>query len=596
MSFFKELKRRNVVKVAMAYIVTAWVLAQVAEFAVDNFGAPAWVLQVFVVFLILGLPIALIFTWAFELTPDGFRRERDIDRGQLETAQSSRRLDFVIIAVLAIAVTVFAVDEFVFDRPADAPRTTSIGERQRIAVLPFENFSDDSDHFSDGLTEELMNVLAQNPDLWVAGRTSSFAFKGQTSNFREIGDALGVDYVLEGSVRRSGETLRITAQLIEIVEGGHLWSATYDREMNDIFEVQDAVSNAIATELKARLMPPSKRLTDNVQAFALYLEAVAIASSDATISETIAKVDQALALDPTFAKAYEFKAMTYWYTGVTEQDSEDARKVVYQAAKRAIELDPSLVLARPFLAAGPGGMHWRDYFVVMDEAVAEEPENFSLLGVYIWDLKQTGYFEEALQIANRMMAIEPLFADGYDHAMSILWALGRLDEAKSFAESRMANYPWNKSYYLARIYAREQQFDLAIEHMESWFGFEGRDPELAKILVNGFLESNDGKLFLDRFVSQEIAAAATPYDRLLAYTWYLFFGFIDEYWEIAKGMENDTLGPWRRGYELVHEGTLQGGTAFRSHPYFITPEKIELWESRGAPDTCSKETGEWVCW
>jgi len=212
MSFLAELKRRNVIRVGIAYVVAGWVLAQVAEFAFENFGAPDWVLKSFVVALILGMPVVLIVAWAFELTPDGVKREKDVDRNESITMQTGRRLDFVIIGVLAIAVVLLLTKEFYFDRADDGGNEiVSTTGRQSIAVLPFTNMSDDSDHFADGLSEELLNLLAKIPDLKVAGRTSAFAFKGRNEDLREIGAALGVEHVLEGSVRRSGDRLRITA-------------------------------------------------------------------------------------------------------------------------------------------------------------------------------------------------------------------------------------------------------------------------------------------------------------------------------------------------------------------------------------------------
>jgi len=192
MSLFAELKRRNVVRVGIAYVVIGWMLAQVAEFVVENFGAPDWVLKTFVVFLILGLPLVLFVAWAFEITPEGVKREKDVDRSQSITAQTGRKIDFIIIGVLVVAVGFLLLDKFYLveiSAPFDEIVAT---ESQSIAVLPFVNMSGDDDYFSDGLSEELLNLLAKIPDLKVAGRTSSFTFKGMNRDLREIGDALNV--------------------------------------------------------------------------------------------------------------------------------------------------------------------------------------------------------------------------------------------------------------------------------------------------------------------------------------------------------------------------------------------------------------------
>jgi TolB-like protein len=597
-SIWGELKRRNVVRVAIAYAIVSWLILQLTDVLVPLLTLPEWIGRFIFLILLVGLPLALFFTWAFELTPEGIKREKDVDRSQSLTAQTGRKLDFLIIGVLVIAVAFLLLDKFSLSDSVPEIGDLTSPDRQSIAVLPFENFSDDNDNFADGLSEELMNVLAQNPDLQVAGRTSSFSYKGQTPNYTEVGEALNVDFVLEGSVRRAGDTVRITAQLISVDDGHHTWSRTYDQPMVDIFEIQDAVANAIATQLKVRLMPESKRPTDNIKAYALYLEAIALFGTQGTsINEVFNRLDRAIALDHEFAKAYEYKAMTYWYTGVTGQDSEEARPIVYEAARRALELDPTLILAKPFLAAGPGGMHWREYMEMMDQAISEDPENYALLGVYRWDLMQTGYFDEALQISYRIAAIDPLnLEEGYDYAIQNLLALGRFAEAKAIAENTFDKFPARKEYWLFWIHLLKQEFEQAISSYEVLLTHEGKSPSWARVLVDGATDPNHGKAFLDQFVQQEQAEAESRFEELLAYDWYLAFGYIDEHWEIAKQMETDTLGPWKRGYELRQTGALRGGKAFRSHRYYITQEKIELWESRGAPDTCRQEAGEWICW
>ena len=329
MSFLGELKRRNVVRVGIAYAVIGWVLAQIAEFAFENFGAPDWVLKSFIVLLLLGLPLALFFAWAFEITPDGIKREQDIDRSESISSQTGRKLDFLIIGVLAVALAYFAFDKFAGVQPTTAPDMV-----QSIAVLPFANMSDDRDHFADGLTEELLNLLAKNKDLKVAGRTSSFAFKGRNEDLREIGDALGVAKVLEGSVRRSGERVRITAQLINVADGFHIWSDTYDKKLADIFEIQDQVAGAITQALELHLTPEAKRLTNNPEAYALYLEAVAFAALQnlGDLPRGIEALDRATALDPQFAKAYELKAFFHWMNAGWYAPAKVSHASAYEAA------------------------------------------------------------------------------------------------------------------------------------------------------------------------------------------------------------------------------------------------------------------------
>ena len=259
MSFFDELKRRNVIRVGVAYAAIAWLLAQVADLALDAFAAPDWALRALLIAMLVGFPITLVIAWVYELTPEGVRVDEDGVSDRMPGAE--RRLDRIIIGVLAVATTFLLVDKFYLDG-IDASVSP---ERQSIAVLPFVNMSDDSDHFADGLSEELLNLLTKNEDLSVAGRTSSFSFKGHTGDFKAIGDALDVDHVLEGSVRRSGDTLRVTAQLIKVEDGFHAWSETFDRQMTDVFQIQDDVAGAISQELRLRLVPESKRVTDDIE-------------------------------------------------------------------------------------------------------------------------------------------------------------------------------------------------------------------------------------------------------------------------------------------------------------------------------------------
>ena len=225
MSLFSEMKRRNVIRVAIAYAIVAWLIAQVAELALDSFAAPDWVIKTILLLLIIGFPLALLFAWAFELTPDGLRREKDVDRSDSITRRTGRKLDYVIIAVLVLVLGYFAVERFAPGSSEDADMAQTKIDKS-IAVLPFVNMSSDpeQEYFSDGIAEELLNLLSKIPDLQVSARTSSFQFKGENQDIIEIGRHLNAGLVLEGSVRKSGLNVRITAQLIDASNGFHLWS------------------------------------------------------------------------------------------------------------------------------------------------------------------------------------------------------------------------------------------------------------------------------------------------------------------------------------------------------------------------------------
>ena len=260
-NLFKELQRRNVFRVSVAYVISAWLLAQVADLVLDNIGAPDWVMQTILLVLVLGLAPVVFFSWAYEVTPDGIKRESEVDRSQSITHVTARKLDRTVTFVLVLAVAYFAADKFLLS-PAEPVATTAETSKaitdttaagNTIAVLPFVNMSGDEDneYFSDGLSEELLNVLAKNPALRVAARTSSFSLKDEKLEIGEIGRRLNVDHVLEGSVRKSGDRVRITAQLIRVDNGFHLWSDTYDRNLDNIFAVQDE----IAAKIMAALIP-----------------------------------------------------------------------------------------------------------------------------------------------------------------------------------------------------------------------------------------------------------------------------------------------------------------------------------------------------
>jgi TolB-like protein len=309
MSFIDELKRRNVVRVAIAYAVTGWLLVQVADILFEAIGTPPWVMLALLVFLGVGFFIALFFAWAFELTPEGIKREQDVDRTESITPQTGKKLDRAIILGLAAVIVIMAIERVWFaGQDASPPAAVTVqpmaddqqtalvaevtesepggstGDQQQrsIAVLPFTAMSsgEDDEYFADGLTEEILNSLAGLPELLVTARTSSFHFKGKELPIPEIARTLGVDHVVEGSVRRAGERVRITAQLIRAQDGFHLWSDTYDRTLEDVFAVQEDIAANIAETLDVVLDEEKRRMMrdagiGNVEAFIAFQKGMA---------------------------------------------------------------------------------------------------------------------------------------------------------------------------------------------------------------------------------------------------------------------------------------------------------------------------------
>src|SRR3989440_54721 len=275
-TFLTELKRRKVYRVAVAYAIVAWLLIQAASILFPTFEAPAWVMKVFISAIILGFPVALIFAWAFEITPEGIKRAEEVDLGKSITHRTGRKLDFLIIAVLLLVIAVFA-----YQRIGPGRKGPAVVPDKSIAVLPFENLSSDKENafFTDGVQDEILTNLARIADLKVISRTSVMQYKsGVARNLRKIGEELGVAHVVEGSVQRASNKVRVNAQLIDARNDRHEWAENYDRPIDDVFAIQSEIAKAIADQLQAKLSPNEKasigeRPTADVVAFEEYSKA-----------------------------------------------------------------------------------------------------------------------------------------------------------------------------------------------------------------------------------------------------------------------------------------------------------------------------------
>ena len=601
MSFFDELKRRNVVRVGIAYVVIGWLLAQVADLAFDAFDAPDWVLKSVLIILLLGLPLALFFAWVFEITPEGVKREKDVDRSRSITSQTGRKLDRIIIGVLVVAVGLLLVDKFYLDESSSTSGEIVATQRQSIAVLPFVNMSDDPDHFSDGLTEELMNLLAKNPDLKVAGRTSSFAFKGETPDFAEIGQALNVEHVLEGSVRRSGDTLRVTAQLIMVEDGYHLWSDTYDREMADIFDIQDDVASSITEELRLRLSPKSDRPTNNAEAYALYVAALALQTYKSPDDLGFAQrlLDQAIKIDPNFAKAYELKSNFHWLESGWTVDGPASQKLAYATAVKALELDPTLIAARSYAETSRPDWRWVFEFDALEELLRIEPDDFNTLDVLTWDMIIAGYFTEAAELAQRMIELEPLAPLGYWRAAEALFAAGRREEAHLVLSRAIEFDEPTAMWMLGTDSLIHGDVESAISQYEKSSQALGFSHDEIRPFIENVRHPETGNAFLDDWVADQLDAVSNLHERRLIYHWYIAFGHLDDYWQSIEALGNDEFLGWDNADTLDQSGMVYRATGFAQHPKYLPRAEatslVELWDYRGAPDHCSKESGERVC-
>ena len=440
-SIWGELKRRNVVRVAIAYVFVAWLLLQVSDTLVPALHLPEWIHSAVALLLILGFPISLLFAWAFELTPDGIKKEAEVERDTSITRSTGRKLDYTIMAVLACAVLFFVFDKFgttadtesvAVQDGQDSPLVAS------IAVLPFVNMSGDADneYFSDGLSEELLNLLAKIPEMRVAARTSSFSFKGRPEiKVAEIARELNVAHVLEGSVRRSGDQIRITAQLIDAETGFHLWSETYDREIENIFATQDEIATNVTDALKVTLLGsvPNVRETDP-RAYELFLQGqyVGHRSDLDGFRRAIDLYKQALQIDPLYAPAWAELANNYfWFSSYGGMPVEEARSKVYAAIEEALKIDPNN--AKAIFTRGTVRMSFdfqiadgrKDYARAVELAPGDSDVLYSVgIGLYV-----VGRYEDALQQIDGVLELDPLQPRVVNFKGQALWSLGRYDEA-----------------------------------------------------------------------------------------------------------------------------------------------------------------------
>ena len=449
-SLFTELKRRNVFRVGIAYIVVAWLLLQVADVVLNNITAPGWVFQAIMLVMGLGFPITLIFAWAFEMTPEGIKKEKDVDRNQSITPTTGRKLDYTIIALLVLALgyfiwesrfesdsgTAMPADEVTGEEAVDA----ATSDEMSIAVLPFVNMSadEDNEYFSDGISEELLNVMVRVNSLTVASRTSSFAYKGKDLAVKQIASELGVNHILEGSVRKAGNTVRITAQLIDTATDRHLWSETYERELDDIFDIQEEISNAIVDALKIALnvdetqaLERAQHPTENGEAYELYLQGRHLwrTRQEANIRHGISLFERAIELDPSYAKAYEALAVaTLVLPAWSDEIRADALVAGLPHAQKALQLDPTLAEAHAVMAEIYSENHqWVEMMEAYEAAVRHEPKNPTVHQWYAENLANMGYLSKGLkelQLAYSLDPASPVIND----TLSYLAASNRKDD------------------------------------------------------------------------------------------------------------------------------------------------------------------------
>lgn len=466
MSLFAELQRRNVFRVAIAYAVASWVLLQIVDVISPIFELPEWAPKLVFMLLLIGLVPALIFSWAFEITPEGLKKDSEVDRTHSIASKTGKKLDYVIIGTLAVAVVLLLVDRqfggnseaptaAVAEVGADAGTTVEEAEKS-IAVLPFVNMSSDEEQefFSDGITEEILNSLAGVKELKVAGRTSSFAFKGQNDDLRRIGDALGVNHILEGSVRKSGMQVRITAQLIQVDNGFHLWSETYDRELTDVFAIQDEIANEILKQLRSKLLVEETLVAEasrtSPEVYELYLRAKQriYTRIGSEIETSVKELDQAIQLDPEYAPAFAQRGIATMLLSDEQYGSiphDESNRRGKRFADQALRLDPNLAegWAALGLYYGRDGLEAERGIEVLMKALEINP---NLIDASNWlqiALRDLGDSRGALEIVKELTDRDPLYRPAFGNAIFLFNAFGRQDLSEQLIERMRAFDPDN---------------------------------------------------------------------------------------------------------------------------------------------------------
>jgi len=610
MSILAEMRHRKVFRVGAAYAVAAWGLAQIADLMLANTSAPGWVMQVILLILALGFPVALILAWAFEVTPEGVRRTESADdaqaKGRLTTGDAV--LVVLMLAVIGIAgyqvanmpgKTVTGTGADVTETPgrenaaspaAPAPQ----GGATSIAVLAFENMSPDPDNafFAEGISEEILNVLATVEDLRVASRTSAFSFTGTQTPIPEIAKRLGVVHVLEGSVRKAGNRVRITAQLIDARTDQHLWSDAYDRDLTDIFAVQEEIARAITTALRDELGIREVRVqaaTENLEAYERMLRGRQLFHQrGATLDQAIADLERAVALDPDYGLAWAVLAAAYYVAPgyPTELTFTEAMESAEMALDRALAINPE----QPLALAVQGQIRidqgdWSQGLETLEHASSIAAQETTPLLWSAVNLFGAGYVREAKAAIDRAWAADPLvgITNGYRGIINLALGEGEIERHIEFG----ARNGWEHGYFiLASDHIASGDYRAAKDSLESLRRYwpsanriphplfdelvgalrAGRKPEPTETSVEAFAYMERLELLL--------ADADAFFGRLLA---------------LAPDSYRANRSTWLRQVWQPHADVM------REHPMFFEFARrrglVELWEQRGYPPGCRPVDG-----
>jgi TolB-like protein/Tfp pilus assembly protein PilF len=528
---FGELKRRNVFRVAGVYAVVGWVLAQIATTLEESLGLPGWFDSVIVAVLLLGLPIALVLAWAFELTPEGVVRTESVPHDESITAKTGRKLDYAIVVGLVLLGALLAWQQL-----GRTPATSGEGgegadkgiSAASVAVLPFTDLSPggDQEYFSDGISEEILDVLAGVDGLEVVSRTSSFQFKGRELGIPEIASSLKVRNVVEGSVRKAGDTIRVTAQLIDSATDKHLWSHTYERPLTaeTVFAIQDEIAESIVAALSDTLglgaVEPIEHAptTRNLSAYELYLRARPLFLARVDLDKADAYLAEALEQDPEYAKAWEMRASLQLLTleyGYSDENIDTAEARAKEFARRALAIEPRSATALAMIANADGRAAQElrrktplvDLFAGYDKALEIEPRNTEALNWRGLEYTLVGNLDAALRDFEACIGYEPYYEACVENYFEILADMGRDEEAMAAyikaLDNSSAKMEWAPLALLART-GDELTFKTTTNspqllrgwrrHDELWEAYRHPDRDHSELIesIRDFLDARPG--------------------------------------------------------------------------------------------------------
>ncbi|RFF27004.1 MULTISPECIES: tetratricopeptide repeat protein [unclassified Wenzhouxiangella] len=515
MSFWRELQRRNVFRVAAAYVVIAWLIVQVAETILPIFEVPDVFLRGVILVLVLGFPLALFFAWAFELTPEGVQRETAVDRERSVAPRTGRKLDRVIIVLLLLAVGYFVADKFLLttDQALPPPETAEqvdgpeppVGEgddsrkENSLAVLAFDDMSPDNDqeYLADGIAEELLNLLARIPELRLTSRSSSFAFKGRDVSLRRMADELNVAYILEGSVRKADNQVRITAQLIDARSDSHVWSHTYDRTLEDIFAIQDEIAAAVVDELKVTLLGDAPKVDPvDPEVYELILKGRHFSniSTPESFEQAREYFEAALEIDPDNAEAQIGLAVILINeTSFGVRSREAALPQVQARLDNVLDAHPDHAKANSLMGWKLMQFEndWSGGAAYFERSLEEAPTDMNLVSNALVLLYALGRLEEASALYQTVIERDPLSHHARSNLARIQLDAGHLDKALVSVQEalRLSPNAYGSNVVLGRIYLQQGEPECAAEAFRS--ELSENEKELGLAMATHDLEPRD---------------------------------------------------------------------------------------------------------